>query len=208
MTRTSTARHAFSLVELLVVIAIIAVLASLLLPALGRAKGKAQNAVCISQLRQLGTATRLYADDHDGRLPHAELLPSLPVDPQHPLPRICDVLGTYAGKATSTNSASVFRCPGDRFNMFAREGASYEWNVELNGHRMDETRPAHIRIVKVEVVNGDVLASTNDQRVLRFPPETTPLLLDYEDFHPRLPKSGKNVVFMDAHVSPLNVKLD
>ena len=38
---------------------------------------------------------------------------------------------------------------------------------------------------------------------LRHPPETMPLLLDYDDFHPRPPKSGKNVVFMDGHVAPM-----
>jgi len=41
--------------------------------------------------------------------------------------------------------------------------------------------------------------------VLRFPPETTPLLLDYEEFHPRSLKSGKNVVYMDGHVAVLDV---
>jgi len=40
-----------------------------------------------------------------------------------------------------------------------------------------------------------------------FPPVTTPLLLDYEDFHPRPPKSGKNVVFMDNHVAPLDLTI-
>jgi len=39
--------------------------------------------------------------------------------------------------------------------------------------------------------------------VLTFPPETTPLFLDYDDFHPRPPKPGKNVVFMDGHVTSL-----
>jgi prepilin-type processing-associated H-X9-DG protein len=53
-----------------------------------------------------------------------------------------------------------------------------------------------------------VVENTDEQKVLRFPPETTPLLLDYENFHPRDPKSGKNVGFMDGHVTQLEVKLE
>lgn len=72
------AKRSFTLIELLVVVAIIAILASLLLPALSKARQKARTVTCLNQLKQINTAVALYADEMDGWM--------TPKDAQGPLP--------------------------------------------------------------------------------------------------------------------------
>ena len=94
----------FTLVELLVVIAIIAILASLLLPALGRAREAGKRVACASNIRQVLYGLHLYSEDHDGRfLPQYQTASSQTYYPTFVDPRILDygvslqVLGCPSG---------------------------------------------------------------------------------------------------------------
>lgn len=196
-----SAQCALTLVELLVVIAVIAILAALLLPAISRAKVKALDTACLSQLKQLGVATRLYADDDNGLMPAAEPFPSNPQFPRRHLPAISAVLAPYVGRATgNTNTAPlVFKCPRDNDYFFEVEGSSYRWNGRMNGQKIDigESINGHFVIAS----NNNVQSfETNNTRS----PSATVLLLDFDDFHPAPPNPGKNAVYMDGHAAPFD----
>lgn len=73
-------RIGFTLVELLVVIAVVAILSSVLMPVFGRARAAARSTACVSNLRQIGQAFAMYAQDWDGSLPSA--MPYMAVAPE------------------------------------------------------------------------------------------------------------------------------
>jgi prepilin-type N-terminal cleavage/methylation domain-containing protein len=105
-------RLAFTLIELLVVIAIISILASMLLPALSKAKGRAQKTKCVSNLRQIGLSMMLYVHDFRDTLPG--LNDAIPTDPR-PWVMYKRLVKPYLGLNTpnpSTNDA-IFQCPSD-----------------------------------------------------------------------------------------------
>ena len=170
-------QSAFSLIELLVVIAIIGLLAALLLPVLGRARDKSRDIKCISNLKQLGIAVYLYADEHEGRLPSAERRPTTPVDPTNVQPRIVDLLANHVGDVLK-----VFQCPRDQFDWFKLEGASYEWNYAANN-----------QLIEQPGVNGGIPITAVHAR----------LMYDYENFHTGGTNGIKNVLYGDGRVEPL-----
>jgi prepilin-type N-terminal cleavage/methylation domain-containing protein len=98
---------AFSLLELLVVVAIIAILVSLLLPALQKAKSTARSIACVSQLRQIGIHSHAHAADNDGRLPIAprgnRFLSPFSADPQLRKLYVCPADTDRSASLSSTN---------------------------------------------------------------------------------------------------------
>ena len=105
--------QAFTLIELLVVIAIIGILASMLLPALNRAREKGRAAVCVSNLRQILTAVQLYADDNEGQMPAASTSDGVTWPKR---------LGQYLPKKNTNLTGPphrIFTCPTAKYPGFA-----------------------------------------------------------------------------------------
>jgi prepilin-type N-terminal cleavage/methylation domain-containing protein/prepilin-type processing-associated H-X9-DG protein len=102
------ARRAFTLIELLVVIAIIAILASLLLPALSKAKQKAWTTNCTSNLKQIGLGMRMFADDNEDRYPESG--GTIGWNPTDPNSSSNAWMQQIFGYVQNTN---VYHCPGN-----------------------------------------------------------------------------------------------
>lgn len=148
---TRSARQGFTLIELLVVVAILAILASLLLPTLARAKSHGQQTFCLNNLRQIALATMLYADDFDDSLPYnlgaSEIKQRLAeglnynwagsvlnweLDPDN----TNSTLNTHAALGTYlSHNARVFRCPPDKALSEIQRGAG--WSERSRSYSMN-----------------------------------------------------------------------
>jgi prepilin-type N-terminal cleavage/methylation domain-containing protein/prepilin-type processing-associated H-X9-DG protein len=111
-------RHGFTLIELLVVIAIIAILAAILFPVFARAREKARQTTCLSNLKQIALASQMYSQDYDGNFPSSLIGGAVPGSYDQANINIM-VAGEryYGGYPTLLNpyikNTQVFWCPSD-----------------------------------------------------------------------------------------------
>jgi prepilin-type N-terminal cleavage/methylation domain-containing protein/prepilin-type processing-associated H-X9-DG protein len=156
-------RRGFTLIELLVVLTIIAILATLLLPAMMKAKQKAQGIQCMNNHRQLSIAWRLYADDNNDRIVYASHSGD-PNDPgeayawthtelnYNPDPKNWDINADITQRPLwkYNQNAAIYKCPSDRSYVVV-EGArkprvrTMSMNFYLGGFAGDYGKPPYVR---------------------------------------------------------------
>jgi prepilin-type N-terminal cleavage/methylation domain-containing protein/prepilin-type processing-associated H-X9-DG protein len=151
-------KRGFTLIELLVVIAIIAILAAMLLPVLAAAKQRAWTVACNSNLRQVGMAMRMYADDSDGFFPESGgTIFWGQTDPHTHLPGWTEQIISYV------QNTNLYRCPANQqlplsqrsaFNYF--NGARAAYVLADDDAAVDTSK---IRYPSALVLSGDTLWS-------------------------------------------------
>lgn len=225
--RFCSRKRAFTLVELLVVIALIITLAALLFPVFAQAREKARQAVCFSNLRQIGTALAIYVSDYDERLPscctagrawtwtwwrnalsqdcaQAGIDAGTPKDtllgPEQTPPRyVQELLYPY------TRQAELWFCPSvDRTRFFRGDPSLPTWGYNGTTYRWNSTAdptydaaPPELHQRRPIAVGGLPIAAVPH-------PSEAPLLWDFPDWHTvGGPCPGRDLE--PAHAGGLNV---
>ncbi len=198
-------RKGFTLIDLLVVVAIIAILAAMLLPALSKARERARQAVCMSNLKQIGLAIFMYTNDYDGYIPLATFPSYDSLLPANDYWWVWMVRWGYFGIAApnyqyyfiddpwrSGPAGKLLRCPTHNKMTHWSDRSTYQMRrISLN----DEGWVKIDRIIRPAktVYIGDALPGAG---YLLWYNHTSPFCLP-STYH----SGGANILFFDGHVA-------
>ena len=168
---------AFTLVELLVVIAVIALLISILIPALSRAREQANKVKCLSNLRQLGMAFVMYAGDNKQLFPfHADIGGMFAEDWIY-WEQQRDPKRSAVAKYIGNINPGAFRCPSDRLNrprILVPSWGPYQYSYTFNYKFASNVLP-HVKLGSIRHTPEKMMLMEEDE-----------ISLDDGNFHPEL----------------------
>ncbi len=208
----------FTLIELLVVVAIIAALAAMLLPALRNARESAKRAACASNLRQIGWAVHMYADDWNGWLPDETGNNSYFA--YGGVPGMCGLWNRPLNKYVGASN-EVWRCPSDAGYLpwgppydkcvFLGYGASYCYLPHGNYNpgysdpccSSDWGRNGHKLAEFVKSTEAFLFGDASSLCYHTMVPGNNP---DYWLWHTKAAPVRANICFMDGHVAFIEIK--
>ena len=213
-TRRRRHPHGFTLIELLVVVSIIALLVSILLPALSRARESARTTICAANLRSVGMAIIYYADDHNNVLPPGFGFNGMDGQAWEHKNYWVTAIKDYIRSTyhVSGNSNGVMHCPTRRpwpppseetdealnygmatrlstvLDYYGGPGANRRWR------RMDSIRTPSVNIAVLDLWWGHPIVGLDD---------IPQYAQDLGIFRPLIHKDRDNFMFLDSHIEPL-----
>ena len=196
--RKSAIGNAFTIVELLVVISIIAILASLLLPALSKAKEAANSIRCLGQLKQIGLGVFGYADSYNGFLPCS--LATGPINYGTYMQQIAPEMNLNTADNNYLYGYNIFTCPSDKIPYVA-----YGWSSSYGANNRvlcySTTSGPKVPYKMASIVRPEELRGIMDtlDSLIVSPNGSTPWasggLMECEPRH----SNGVNILILDGH---------
>lgn len=191
------ARKGYTLLELMVTVAIVAVCASFIMPGLDRMKANAQRASCLSNLRQIATASLAYHADRGTILPWYTLTE--------------DHYWWQALSPYTDGSLKIFRCPADKaFRETAmKRTVSYGWNYKLTGHGDSGEDPNDFVRIALYDRPGQVPIATDGTGGPMAGQEDSWGFVDGSVAHsadPNRHNALANVLYLDGHVEAIETR--